>query len=532
LKEHTLLVNEYRIGRPDGQIRWINALGQGAYDDQGRAVRMAGICIDITERKRVEEALRENERRLQQALVLLEGVTTGTDVIIAAQDTSLRYTFFNKAYQEEMKRLTGKDIHIGTSMAEVFADLPEQHQSAVEEWSLPLRGQSTNKTIEFGDPGRHRRVYNVLHTPIRDAAGNVVGAGEVATDVTEQVRTQQALRESEERYRSLFNGMTEGFALHEIICDENGKPCDYRFLEINPSFERLTGLKREDVVSKLKSEVLPNDDPYWVEIYGAVALTGQPIHFENYSSALNRHYDVFAHCPAPHQFAVLFMNITERKQAEEALRQSEEKYRMLFETMVQGVVYQDAAGKIISANPAAERILGLTLDQMQGRTFMDPRWRAIHEDGSDFPGETHPALVALQTRTPVKNVAMGILDPQAQEYRWININAVPQFKPGEKRPYQVYATLADITERKRAEEELRETRDYLENLFNYANAPIIVWDPEFRITRFNHAFEHLTGRSAAEVLGQHLDILFPAGRRDEALGHIRRTVAGERWEVV
>ena len=82
--------------------------------------------------------------------------------------------------------------------------------------------------------------------------------------------------------------MTEGFALHEIICDEDGKPCDYRFLDINPAFERLTGLKRAEVVGKLMSQVpqLEGDDPKWIEVYGKVALTGEPINFENYSPAL------------------------------------------------------------------------------------------------------------------------------------------------------------------------------------------------------------------------------------------------------
>ena len=97
----------------------------------------------------------------------------------------------------------------------------------------------------------------------------------------------------------------------------------------------------------------------------------------------------------------------ERRQVEEALRESEEKYRTLFKTMEEGVVYQNESGEIISANPAAERILGLTLDQMQGRTSVDPRWRAIHEDGSDFPGETHPAMVALKTGEMVNHVIMG-----------------------------------------------------------------------------------------------------------------------------
>ncbi len=337
---------------------------------------------------------------------------------------------------------------------------------------------------------------------------------------------------------------------------------------------------------------------------------------------------------------------------------AEERYRSLFESMTQGVVYQDADGKVISANHAAEVMLGVSLEQMQGRTSGDPRWRTIREDGTEFPGETHPAMVALRTGVPVENVVLGVFNPTLNEYRWLRVDAVPQFRPREKKPYQVYALFDDITVRKRAEDELkrseekysalyssmtegvalhdvvydsagspvdyiiadvnpayeqitglpresvagkkasdvygtgappyldiyarvafsgkpesfetyfppmkrhfgisvfcpskgrfatvfrditdrklgeeqlREARDYLENLFNYANAPIIVWDPDLRITRFNHAFERLTGLKAEEVLGKKLGILFPESAREQSLTQIRRAVAGERLETV
>jgi PAS domain S-box-containing protein len=137
------------------------------------------------------------------------------------------------------------------------------------------------------------------------------------------------------------------------------------------------------------------------------------------------------------------------------VRDSDISYRNLFETMTQGVVYHNAEGKIIAINAAAEKILGLTFEQMIGRTSMDPRWKAIHEDGSDFSGENHPSMIALKTGETVKDVIMGVFNPEEEAYRWISINAVPEFREGERKPYQVYVTVEDITERERAGEEIR-----------------------------------------------------------------------------
>ena len=146
-------------------------------------------------------------------------------------------------------------------------------------------------------------------------------------------------------------------------------------------------------------------------------------------------------------------DLTERNQAERMLAESEEQYRSLIAAMEEGVTLQDENSKILAFNKSAERILGLSADQLRGKTSFDPDWYSIHEDGSPFPGETHPVVVTLRTGVPQSDVIMGIHKPDGS-LTWISINVQPIFQEGKTTPYRVVATMHDITERKIAQEHI------------------------------------------------------------------------------
>lgn len=151
-----------------------------------------------------------------------------------------------------------------------------------------------------------------------------------------------------------------------------------------------------------------------------------------------------------------------RKYSQQELLKSEEKYRTLFETMSQGVVYQNAEGEIISANPAALGILGLTMDQMKGRNSIDPRWRAVDQNKNPLEGYQHPAMMALSAGEAVRDYIQGVFNPQLNDYVWIIVNSIPLFREGESKPYQVYSIFLDFTKQKNAEDELRFLKEKLQ----------------------------------------------------------------------
>ncbi len=161
---------------------------------------------------------------------------------------------------------------------------------------------SANGKIAQNDDGSFRQTHCILK------------------DITKQKHAEEAFRKSENEYQQLFHSMTNGFAVHELVCDESGNPIDYKFLQINPAFEKLTGLRAVDLIGKKAYESLPGLEDFWLEKYSRVALTGEPVHFENYSISLDKFFDVTAYSSAKNQFACIFSNVTSRKKTEEELK--------------------------------------------------------------------------------------------------------------------------------------------------------------------------------------------------------------------
>jgi len=187
----------------------------------------------------------------------------------------------------------------------------------------------------------------------------------------------------------------------------------------------------------------------------------------------------------------------------QSLKESEARLRSIFFWSQDAIIVTDAKGKIEYMNPAAERVFNRKLESFIGKDFGLPL----------VDGES----TEIDIFRPGKDLGVG--DMRVVEIEWLNEKAF-------------LITIRDITERRKAEEALRETTEYLNNLITYANAPIIVWDAQFRITQFNHAFESLTGRKAKDVLGKSLDFLFPPALVDNSISLIRKTLSEQRWEGV
>jgi PAS domain S-box-containing protein len=225
------------------------------------------------------------------------------------------------------------------------------------------------------------------------------------------------------------------------------------------------------------------------------------------------------------QFAELIHKIrhgVSLRQADKALIASEERYRTVFENTGSATMIIEEDNTISLVNTGFEHLSGFTKKELEGKK----RWTefVVKTDLDRMLGQHK--LRRVDKDKALKQYEFRFI-MRSGEIRDIFLNV--DIIPGTKKSV---ASLIDITERKIADDELRETNEYFHKLIDFANAPIIVWDPEFRITRFNRASEHLTGRAEQEVLGQTLDILFPQGTRDASLALIKQTFAGERWESV
>jgi PAS domain S-box/diguanylate cyclase (GGDEF) domain len=286
---------------------------------------------------------------------------------------------------------------------------------------------------------------------------------EQQTSLIERQRVEQELRWKE----ALLRSMTDTSNLAFFVVDnrtDNILYFNHRFCEIW-GIEHLESQMLEGVLKN--HDIIPDCIPLIADV-PAFAESCKPLQNEENRAIIEdeiafsdgrtiRRFSSQIRDQSDRYFGRLYIfeDISDRIAAQKALKVSEDRYRSVIAAMGEGIVLQQADGQIATCNQSAERILGLSADQMRGRTSIDPRWRAIQHDGSDFPGENHPAMVTLRTGEPQFNVIMGVHKPDGS-LTWISINSQPLFYPDQPQPYAVVTSFSDITVRKQAEEILKQ----------------------------------------------------------------------------
>lgn len=295
-----------------------------------------------------------------------------------------------------------------------------------------------------------------------------------------------------DKYRALINSLPDAFAYHELLLDGEGKPVDYLFLAVNPAFEKMTGLKRDNIIGKRVTEVYPEirESAFdWIGICGRVALTGESARFEQYFEPLGRCYAVTAYRDESGFFAAVFRDITAQKRSEEALKQSRQEKTFILEHLAELVTYQDRALNIIWANPAAGDSVGMAPAELVGQKC----YQIWHQRNS--PCEKCPVVLSMETG----RVQSGeITSPDGRCWR---ITASPVRDKSGKIIGAVEATL-EITERKRAEKALKEAHRRVEEIIEFLPDATFVIDCEGKVIAWNKSMEEMTGIPKAEMIGR------------------------------
>jgi PAS domain S-box-containing protein/putative nucleotidyltransferase with HDIG domain len=337
------------------------------------------VCCSIRD---MSEQIRQNHEQSERDEKLQRLFNTMAQGIIY-QDVNGRIVSANPA-AERMLGLSSKQMEQRSSQSPEWKTIREDGSR------LPASEHPSMIALRTGKPfGPYTLgVYNeaisdhiwlsVHATPLfREGEDKPYQVYVILTDVTKELKARRD-------YHLLFSEMMDGFALHEIICDQNGNPIDYRYIAVNPAFEQMTGLKACDLIGRTVKEVLPETEQYWINSYGQVALTGVPITFQDYSVALDKYFNVTAYRPAPMQFACIVSDITQQIQYQKEKEQAQEQIKRLAhicDIAPSSILIFDMTGRILYSNDFASRLHGYSKEEMLSLSVHD---LMIERDDNDF----------------------------------------------------------------------------------------------------------------------------------------------------
>ncbi len=448
---------ELRMQRKDGTPFWARMESLAVSLDNGSTM-LRMVLSDVSESRRLEEIKASGafQRAILDSISASIAVIDPEGIIIATNEGWWRAALENS--KGPGRPSVGTDLGSNYLRACSSADSGGAYDGIVS----VLEGRAVRFSLEYPcHTPKQEGWFMMSVTPLGKNAK--FGAVIAHANITERRQAENKLRESEAKLQEIINLMP----IELFVKDASSN-----LILMNHACEQKWGTSFAKLQGNNGSQVFP---PEQVEFFLAkdkqIFDKREQLDFEEevWSTETKKNRlmhtfkkPIFNAEGKPHYLICLSLDITESRQAENKLRESEARYSSLVSMLHEGVVLHERSGAIRTWNAAAERILGLTGDQLMGKTSVDPSWGAIHEDGSAFIGETHPNMVALRTGKPQSNVVMGVKKP-AGNITWIAINAVPIFAPNDSQPESVVVSFNDITQQKNAHEALLANRQLLQD---------------------------------------------------------------------
>mgnify|MGYP000935718632 CR=1 FL=1 len=508
-------------------------LGPAVTDQEAILTALFGVFMVVVAVLFGQRAMRQVKRDLDDADQAWQSLVGNVEGCVWRIDPAGRYTYISPA----VTALAGwrPEELIGGS----FEGVMPPDSAAAARRLLCARVEGGGVGLSGCYDMVHRRadgtqfLAEVRCSPVLGPEGELVAIQGVTRDVTEQRRAEQALAESEARFAAIVEATPMGVHLYQLMPDDR-----LVLRAANNAADRLLGIAHAPLVGLTLEAAFPPLAGTEVPVhYRACARAGKPWRTEQIvydDGSISGAFQVHAFQTQPGFAAVMFLDITEQLRGAQALADSEARFRWLFDEMAQGVVYQNRGGEVELANASACRILGLSMDQMLGRTSLDPRWRTIAEDGSDLPGSEHPAMVALRTGEEVRDRVIGVYNPTEDSYRWIVVSAVPQFRPDEAEPYQVFATFTDVTELRLASQALRANEELLREAQEAARLGSYMTDLRTGEWTTSDTLETLVGVEPgyAQAGNKWRNLIHPDDREAALAQRDQAVATGERFDCV
>jgi PAS domain S-box-containing protein/putative nucleotidyltransferase with HDIG domain len=379
------------------------------------------------------------------------------------------------------------------------------HRKAIQASST--QAKTLSESIDFRIFSLDGKEHWINHVcgKVLDSSGKFLGIRSSNRDVTERKQWENQVLLSANRFRQLFNNMSNGVAIYTPT--NNGQ--DFILSDLNQAGEKIDNVSKKKVLGKSILDIFPNVNKFGLlEVLQRVWQTGKSEKNLSYFYQDNRvsgWRDNNVYKLPTSEIVVVYEDITGQKQAIDALRESENRYRTIVNNANEGIILQEASGHIQAFNKEASRVFGLTTEQAVQHTSTSRTWNTIREDGSNLPGAKHPSMITLATGKPCKNIIMGVKQ-ESDTMIWLNVNTSPLFKENQTEPYAVVISFTDITEVKLANEsirkseaKLRESEKKYRSLFEDSTDAIYITTRKGEFQEFNASLSNLLGYSKEEL---------------------------------